>query len=226
MENERKIRSFVLRKGRITAREQHGLDTCWAKHGVVVEEGVRLNFRQLFDNDKPVVLDIGFGMGAALVEMAQRDQSRNYIGVEVFLRGIGSVLSSIEELGLSNLKVINHDALELLINHISAESISKCCVFFPDPWHKHKHKKRRLINYEFIDILSGRMSNEGILHIATDWDDYAAQCVRILQQHSAYEVLDCSQGNSISPRLMTKYEARGLALGHDIHDIFCRKISQ
>jgi tRNA (guanine-N7-)-methyltransferase len=221
MSKRREIKSFVLRQGRMSQREKIGLGEFWPLYGIDIKNDSMLNFKRLFGNTNPVVLDIGFGMGTALVEAARQNKSTNYVGVEVFLRGIGSTLHSIHDHGLGNLKIVNHDAVELLKKHIPDHSLSKCCIFFPDPWHKSKHKKRRLINDTFLGVLSLKLIKGGGLHIATDWEDYAQSCEVLLRLSKEFVNLRVVKGGEkgVLSRLETKYERRGVLRGHKIFDL-------
>ena len=224
MNNRREIKSFVLRKGRMSKRERIGLDKFWRCYGIDIESESALDFKSIFGNANPVVLDIGFGMGATLVDSARQHPATNYIGIEVFLRGIGSTLHAIHDHKLDNLKIVNHDAVQVLVNNVLDHSLSKCCVFFPDPWHKSKHKKRRLINEGFLNVLSKKLIKGGVLHIATDWKDYAESCESLLRMNKGFVDLEVVKGGGgeLLSRSETKYERRGLLKGHEIFDLVAK----
>ncbi len=218
---KRPIKSYVLRQGRMTAKQRHGLDQLWGQYGVELQSGQRLKTQQLFPSAQPLVLEIGFGMGESLLRAAMRDPQRNYLGIEVHRPGVGSLLNEIKEAGITNLRVICHDAVEVLSDYLPDEVIEECWILFPDPWHKKKHHKRRLITSEFLTLLAKKIRNKGVLHVATDWEDYAHWCMDLLKEHASFTNSEAGDGfsNFNEFRGTTKFERRGLSLGHGIWDI-------
>ena len=224
-EHKRKIRSFVRREGRLTHGQQHALETLWPVYGIDADTR-RLDFRLMFGNDHPVILEIGFGNGESLAAMAQALPENNYIGIEVHRPGVGHLLKLIEEKGLSNLRVMSDDAVEILTRQIPAGSLSGVQLFFPDPWHKKKHHKRRIVQSDFVHLLATRLKSGGFFHMATDWQDYAVHMLEVMQASNDFE--NCSEIGDYVPRPghrpITKFEQRGHRLGHGVWDlIFTRK---
>ena len=221
MDKKRSIKSYVLRQGRMTAKQRYGLDQLWGEYGVDLPSGQRLKTQMLFPSAQPLVLEIGFGMGESLLRAAQNDPDRNYLGIEVHRPGVGSLLNEISEAGISNLKVICHDAVEVLSDYLPDGVIAECWILFPDPWHKKKHHKRRLVTTEFLTLVAKKICNQGVLHIATDWEEYAHWCMDLLKKHESF--INTEAGDEFSCfnefRGSTKFERRGLRLGHGIWDI-------
>lgn len=219
---KRTIRSFVLRQGRLTKGQEHALTHLWPIFGIDYQSGTNIEF----NHSQPTVLEIGFGMGASLVEMAKAAPNKNFIGIEVHKPGVGACLMAIEDNQLSNLKVMCHDAVEVLENMIPDNSLDKVQIFFPDPWHKARHNKRRIIQPEFVNLISQKLKSGGILHLATDWQHYAEHMLEVLSNADAFTNL--SPTNDYVPRPedrpITKFEKRGQNLGHGVWDLqFIRK---
>ncbi|MCX8639515.1 tRNA (guanosine(46)-N7)-methyltransferase TrmB [Gilliamella sp. B3172] len=214
---KRTIRSFVLRQGRLTKGQEHALTHLWPIFGIDYQSGTNIEF----NHSQPTVLEIGFGMGASLVEMAKAAPSKNFIGIEVHKPGVGACLMAIEDNQLSNLKVMCHDAVEVLENMIPDNSLDKVQIFFPDPWHKARHNKRRIIQPEFVNLISQKLKSGGILHLATDWQHYAEHMLEVLSNADAFTNL--SPTNDYVPRPedrpITKFEKRGQNLGHGVWDL-------
>jgi tRNA (guanine-N7-)-methyltransferase len=220
--NMRQVKSYVLRRGRMTAKQREAVGLYWEAYGVDLVDGKKLDFLQLFGNDSPVVMDIGFGMGDTLVAAAESDPERNYLGVEVHYPGVGSILNQIRERELTNIKVVQEDAVKIVSDYLEDAQLAECSILFPDPWHKKKHNKRRLINQDFLDLVGKKLKPQGALLIATDWLDYAQQCVSLLEAHPLFNRFDSSQAGGKSAlfrRKQTKFETRGLRLGHKITNI-------
>jgi tRNA (guanine-N7-)-methyltransferase len=218
------IRSFVRREGRITARQLSGLQKYFSQFGLVSGTGF-LDFSSVFSRDASTILEIGFGMGASLAEMAEAHPENNYIGVDVHRPGAGNLLSLIAEKKLSNVRVFTEDAVAVLEHAIQASSLSAIYVFFPDPWPKKRHQKRRLIQPSLVALLRTKLKAGGILHLATDWEDYALQMMAVL---SAAEGWENQAGiGQFMPRPdyrpLTKFEARGQRLGHGVWDLIFQK---
>lgn len=222
---KRTIRSFVLRQGRLTKAQQRALSTLFPQYGLKLTQKP-VNWNDVFGRTAPLVLEIGFGMGQSLVEQAQATPEMNFIGVEVHRPGIGSTLAAIEKMGLTNLRVVEGDALEVLTYMVSEHSLERVQLFFPDPWPKKRHHKRRIVNRAFADLVACRLKPGGQLHMATDWTPYAEHMLAVLDVHPAFE-------NSAGPgnytprpayRPLTKFELRGERLGHSVHDlVYIRK---
>lgn len=222
----RKIRSFVRREGRLTKGQQRALDELLPVFGLDPQDKETLDYRVIFENDHPVHLEIGFGNGQTLTHMAAANPETNYLGVEVHRPGVGNVLLQIEERSLKNVRVICQDAVELVNDHLPDEGLAAIYIFFPDPWHKKRHHKRRLIQPEFVTSLRQKLKANGILHLATDWEDYAMHMQDVMQQVDGFENL-AGEGNfSERPdyRPITKFEQRGLRLGHGVWDLIFKKV--
>jgi len=168
----RKIQSFVKRSGRLSKAQVIGLYELWPNYGVSLSDN-QISFVELFLNSHDVTLEVGFGNGDSLLEMAIQQPKQNFLGIEVYEAGIGRLINEANKHQLSNLKIIKEDAVEVLQNHIPDHSLSKFQLFFPDPWHKKRHHKRRIIQTSFLDILTKKLKIDGIVHIAPDWEVYA-----------------------------------------------------
>ncbi|GAB6068463.1 tRNA (guanosine(46)-N7)-methyltransferase TrmB [Methylothermus subterraneus] len=216
----RRIRSFVRREGRLTSAQERALQTLWPRYGLPTDRP--LDPGAFFPRPAPLILEIGFGNGESLVEMASRFPEFNYLGVEVHRPGVGHLLLRLAQLGLENVRVSCADAVDFL-SDLAAETCQRINIFFPDPWPKKRHHKRRLIQPPFVALLASRLQPGGILHVATDWPDYAHHIQCILSQYPALQAIDPQA--LIPPRPLTKYEQRGRRLGHPIQDLAYRKDS-
>jgi len=234
----KKIRSFVLREGRFTKAQREAIEQLLPVYGLLVDrnpsaspqddttchsEGARateesqvLDFNQIFQRDAETILEIGFGMGDTLVAMAEQEPDKNFIGIEVFRPGIGAILNQIHAKQLKNIRIIYHDAVEVLQNNIADHNLAKIQIFFPDPWPKRRHHKRRLIQSEFIDLVRQKLKPNGILHIATDWEDYAKYITKILDQAKGW--CNLTEKNQFN-RPITKFEQKGKKLNHQIWEM-------
>lgn len=216
----RPIRSFVRRQGRMSDAQKSALKTLWSKHGLVVPS-TPYNFATIFSQPGPLCLEIGFGMGESLIEMAKNDHKKNFIGVEVHKPGVGNLLINIEKYQLHNIRIFNTDVKDVLLKAISDQSLDALHIFFPDPWQKQRHHKRRLIQPEFSQLLRVKLKIGGILHLATDWEDYAHHMMNVLSNIEG--LINLAGHGHFSPRpdyrLMTKYEKRGEKLGHKVRDL-------
>ncbi|MCB5190259.1 tRNA (guanosine(46)-N7)-methyltransferase TrmB [Methylobacillus arboreus] len=220
---KRPIRSFVLRQGRLTHGQQRALDELMPVFGVSYAPGL-LDFDELFGRNSSLkILEIGFGMGESTARIAQSQPDRDFLGVEVHTPGVGSLLKQIGELELKNLRIVQHDAVEVLQHMIADASLDGVHIFFPDPWHKKRHHKRRLIQAGFIKLLCSKMKVGAYLHVATDWQEYAEWVLEILQQEPLLE--NTAQDYAPKPdyRPLTKFENRGIKLGHGVWDIVFRR---
>lgn len=222
----RKIRSFVLRQGRSTKAQDHALEKNWPVFGLSCDDQ-ELDFKKVFENPQgKLILEIGFGNGHSLAQMAKGNPDKNYIGVEVHRPGVGALLMEIERLAITNIRCFHHDAIDVLKGTIPDHSLDTVQLFFPDPWPKNKHYKRRLVKTEFLDLLALKLKKGGIFHMATDWQDYARDAMKILATHGGFE--NTQQGMSFSPRPesrpKTRFEQRGENLGHGVFDLIFKKV--
>ncbi|MGQ8365460.1 tRNA (guanosine(46)-N7)-methyltransferase TrmB [Glaciecola sp. 1036] len=219
-----KVKSFVKREGRLTKAQAKALEDHWPTMGLSVDMGM-LDFTQVFEREAPTVLEIGFGMGTSLVEMAENAKDMNFIGIEVHRPGVGSCLAEAAEKGLTNLKVFEHDAIEVLAKCIPDESLQRLQLFFPDPWHKKRHHKRRIVQSEFVENVRKKLKLGGELHMATDWEPYAEHMIEVMQQSTDFENTAIGSDFVERPdyRPLTKFEARGHRLGHGVWDIIFRR---
>jgi tRNA (guanine-N7-)-methyltransferase len=218
----RSIRSFVTRAGRMGPGQTRALAELGPRF-LLPYAGARFDFATSFGRVAPLVLEIGFGMGDATAQIAQAQAQIDFIGVEVHTPGVGALLKRIGELGLTNLRLIQHDAVEVLEQMIAPRSLAGVHVFFPDPWHKKRHHKRRLIQAEFVRLLVQRIAPSGYLHCATDWQPYAEQMLEVLGAEPALR--NTAPGFAPRPdyRPLTKFENRGLRLGHGVWDLVFAK---
>lgn len=221
----RHIRSFVRREGRITVAQQRALQTLWPRFGVTPDSAV-LDLNLIFGRRAPRILEIGFGMGDSLLGCASAHPEIDYLGIEVHTPGIGSVLRKLDELNLSNVRVINDDALEVLRRHISDASFDAIYVYFPDPWPKKRHHKRRLIQPEFMALAATKLKLGGRLHLATDWENYALSMLETVSATPQFRNIS-GTGQFVSSqenRPETKFERRGRALGHGVWDLIVERV--
>lgn len=224
-EQRRTIRSFVLREGRLTPAQERAFRELWPRFGLDWIPETPINLHRLFGNDRPVVLEIGFGNGESLATMAEHDPERNWLGIEVHRPGVGHLLLEIERRGIENLRLMRHDALEVLEQGFAPASLERVQLFFPDPWPKRRHHKRRILNARLIAQLTRCLRPGGIFHAATDWEPYAEQMLDTLD---AVETLENTAGRGhYAPRPayrpLTKFEQRGERLGHRVHDLLYRR---
>ncbi|MPZ45215.1 MAG: tRNA (guanosine(46)-N7)-methyltransferase TrmB [Betaproteobacteria bacterium] len=221
MNEQRSIRSYVLRQGRMTDAQRAAHERLLPRYGLPYSHAP-LDFARVFLRSAPVVLEIGFGMGETSAEIAASTPQSDYLGVEVHAPGVGSLLRMIEARELTNLRIVQHDAAEVVEHMIAAASLSGIHIFFPDPWPKKRHHKRRLLQVSFARLLVTRLRPGGYLHVATDWQDYAEWIVDVLGQT---ELENSAERYAPRPayRPLTKFERRGLALGHAVHDIVFRR---
>lgn len=221
---KRPIRSFVLRQGRLTGAQQRAIDSGMPKYGVsYVPELLDLN--ALFGRaESPKILEIGFGMGETTARIAQSLPERDFLGIEVHTPGVGSLLKQMDELQLGNLRIIQHDAVEVLNHMLQDASLDGVHIFFPDPWPKKRHHKRRLIQADFVKLLCSKLKAGAYIHVATDWQEYAEWVLEILKAEPllANTVEDYAPKPAYRP--LTKFENRGIKLGHGVWDlIFVRQ---
>ena len=225
-DNRDHIRSFVLRLGRVTEAQQRSVDELMPKWGIPYCPAP-LDMDAAFGRSAPRILEIGFGMGETTAKIAAAHPHNDYLGVEVFMAGCGGLLKQIGEHGLSNVRLIRHDAVEVLRDMIAPASLAGAHIFFSDPWPKKRHHKRRLIQPPFIRLLATRLAPGAYLHLATDWEDYAMQMREVLLAEPQLENTADAELGGFAPRPdyrpLTKFEQRGLRLGHGVWDLVFRK---
>lgn len=207
--NQRPVRSYVLRQGRMTPAQEKALRDLWALYGLDPTQG-------LIEIKSPIILEIGFGMGQSLATQAKAHPENHYIGIEVHKPGVGSLLSQIQKEDIRNIRIFCCDAIDVLKNNIADHSLDKVQVFFPDPWPKKRHHKRRLIQESFVKLIYQKLKPKGILHIATDWENYAEYIQDIIDQTKLFEKIKVTPEEQRPP---TKFETRGKKLGHDVWDL-------
>jgi len=222
--SSRSIRSFVIRNGRITEAQQRALDELWPKYGIEAA-GMPLDLEAVFARRAPLTVEIGFGNGDNLLALAAAHPERSYLGIEVHRPGIGRLLLALETQGLSNVRVICRDAVEVLEQRLSRRCINELLILFPDPWPKKRHHKRRLVQPEFVALAAERLAAAGVLRLATDWEPYAQEMLLTLQANR--ELRNLSPQGGFMPRHeerpVTRFERRGERLGHGVWDLaFCR----
>tara|TARA_B100001094_G_C18184784_1_gene803082 strand:- start:1427 stop:2098 length:672 start_codon:yes stop_codon:yes gene_type:complete len=215
----RTIRSYVKRKGRITDGQNLAIKNLWSNYGVDFKKEI-LNLPSLFCNENPVHLEVGFGDGESLIKQAQLSPKNNYIGIEVHDPGIGHCLLQIENYNLSNIKIFSHDAIEVLEEQIGDASLERINIYFPDPWPKKKHHKRRIIQLAFLDLLYDKLFSKGLLCIATDWKNYKEHINFSIKKNGKFKPVQYHEhkGDKAIDRPTSKFEQRGLKKGHKIWD--------
>ncbi len=216
----RTIKSFVMRAGRMTEGQQRGLDQGLSKFGLKLEDGLQ-DFDAVFGRRAPRTFEIGFGMGHSLLEMAAAAPEQDFIGVEVHRPGVGALLNGLLTQNLSNVRVYSCDALEVLRNCVADNSLDRLMLFFPDPWHKARHHKRRIVQLEFAELVRQKLKVGGVLHMATDWQPYAEYMLEVMNAAPGYQNLaaDGSYVPRPAERPITKFERRGERLGHGVWDL-------
>jgi tRNA (guanine-N7-)-methyltransferase len=217
----RPIRSFVMRAGRMTVGQTRALEDLWPRYGLDYSPAA-LDLDAVFGRRAPRTLEIGFGNGEHLARLAAAHPERDYLGIEVHRPGVGHLLMLAEKTGLANLRVSDHDAVEVLREQIPAAGLDEVLVLFPDPWHKKRHHKRRLIQPPFVELLASRLAAGGVLRLATDWEEYALQMLDVLRGASALFTNLSSTGDWMprpDERAPTRFEKRGARLGHGVWDL-------
>ncbi len=217
------IKSFVRRTGRLSWRQRQALACHWSGYGVAMEKKL-INLDDLFNRKAPKILEIGFGMGHTLCELAHSHPDKDFIGVDVHLPGIGSLLADCTEKALTNVKIFNADVFDLLRFCIADNTLTAVLLFFPDPWPKRRHHKRRMVQTPFIELLATKLLPGGLLHIATDWSPYAEHIQTVMTQADCFRVAPSEEVAGVLPRPMTKFEIRGKNLGHPIQDFLYNRI--
>jgi tRNA (guanine-N7-)-methyltransferase len=221
---KRPIRSYILRQGRITAAQTKAIQDNFQKHAVNFENKI-INFGDIFKNkNSDLILEIGFGMGTSTAEIAKSNLNKNYIAIEVHSPGVGNLLKLIQESDIRNLKIIQHDAVEVLNEMIKNDSLDGIHIFFPDPWPKKRHHKRRLIQSNLLKLIAQKIKKSGYLHIATDWEDYALWIIDLLDKEDSLEKTSDDFFKKPDYRPLTKYENRGIKLGYRVWDMIYSRI--
>jgi tRNA (guanine-N7-)-methyltransferase len=220
----RRIRSFVLREGRMTPAQQRAFDEHWARYGLDYQGDAR-DLSAVFGRSAPRVLEIGFGNGEALAWASEHDLARDFIGVEVHGPGVGRLMNALAERDARNVRIYKHDAVEVLQHDIAPGALAEARIWFPDPWHKKRHNKRRLVQPEFVALLASRMAPDGLLHLATDWQPYAEHMLETMEAAPDwYNALGPAQyAEKPAWRIETHFERRGLKLGHGVWDLLYRR---
>ncbi len=222
---QRRIRSFVMRTGRITEGQKKALDQGWSRFGLALDNG-ELDLATTFNRRAPVVFEIGFGNGDSLFEMAQLAPEKDFIGVEVHTPGVGRLMHHVLDASLENVRVFQEDAVDVLRHCIPDNSLATVQIFFPDPWHKKRHHKRRIVQPEFAQLVRRKLAADGTIHMATDWENYAEHMLDVMEAAEGFEnTAGAGQYQPGRPpqRPETKFEQRGKRLGHGVWDLIFRK---
>ena len=221
----RKIRSFVRREGRMTAAQQLALQQFWPAYGL--EPDRVLDVQQVFGRSAGLTLEIGFGNGATLASLASSQPEGNFIGIEVHRPGVGRLLQVLQQQQLTNVRIYCADATEVLATCIPDASLERVLLLFPDPWPKQRHHKRRIVQLPFIDLLATKLSAGGVLHMATDWEDYAHHMLEVMAASAAFR--NCAGQGQFAARpgyrIATRFEQRGTALGHRVRDLLFERLA-
>lgn len=215
------IRSFVLRQGRMTGGQERAFTTLWPTYGVDLQDGMTLDAQTLFADGRDMVLEIGFGNGESLVEMAAGAPETGFLGIEVHRPGVGHAMLKAAGAGISNLRIVRHDAVEVLRDYIADNTLARVQIYFPDPWPKARHHKRRLVQKPFTDLLWRKLRADGEVHCATDWEEYAMWMRDVFQNDTKWRNVGGGDGFAEQPsfRPQTKFERRGLNKGHGVWDL-------
>lgn len=222
---EFRIRSFALRQGRLSQGQQNAIDALWPTFGLELQDQL-IDLTTVFGREAPTIVEIGFGMGTSLAAMAEANPDKNYIGIEVHRPGIGALLKLVGEKKLTNVRVFNDDAIEVLARCIPKASLAGLYLFFPDPWHKKRHNKRRILQAEFAQTVADHLKQGGHFHMATDWEHYAQQMMEVMSEAPNYRNTAGDQAYTPRPdyRPLTKFEQRGHRLGHGVWDLIFERI--
>lgn len=219
--SRRRIRSYVLRQGRVSPAQQRAVDTLLPRFGIPYAPNP-VDLEKVFGRQAPKILEIGFGMGDSTASIARAHREIDYLAIEVHTPGVGNLLKLIDSQEISNVRIIQHDAVEVLDNMLAAGILDGAHIFFPDPWHKARHNKRRLIQPPFVEMLVDKIRPGGYIHVATDWQDYAEQILNVLSNVPQLENTAADYAPRPDYRPLTKFEQRGLRLGHDVWDLVFR----
>lgn len=224
-DKKRAIRSYVLRQGRITAGQERAFAEHWPRYGLEVDDALRLDAPALFGDNRDLILEIGFGNGDSLVQMAAAAQEAGYIGIEVHRPGVGHALLAAAAADIDNLRLIRHDAVVILRDHVADGTLARVQIYFPDPWPKARHHKRRIVQQPFTDLIWRKLRAGGEIHCATDWAAYAEWMRDVFAGDPKWHNLGNADGYAPRPdwRPQTKFERRGERLGHGVRDLRYRK---
>ena len=222
---KKSIRSYVVRAGRMTDGQRNAFDTSWPTYGLKLADGA-IDTDAVFGRTGPKVLEIGFGMGDSLLQMAAAEPETDFIGIEVHPPGVGTLMNTAKAEGISNLRIYLADANDVLEECFASQSIDRLQLYFPDPWHKKKHNKRRIVQPQFVQLVREKLRPGGVLHMATDWEHYAEQMLETLDAAEGFENIAGIGQYSSRPdyRPMTKFEKRGERLGHGVWDLIYKKL--
>ena len=222
--NPSRIRSYIRRQGRATVGQKSALEQYWDKY--CLDPDKSYDYDQAFDRSAPLIVEIGFGNGGSLAEMAEANPQLNYLGIEVHRPGVGHLMLLLEQKGLTNVRIYHHDAIEILEHKISDHCLAGVHLFFPDPWQKRRHHKRRIVRPAFVELLNKKLHSNGYVHAATDWEHYAKAMLAVLSAGSGMVNMSTSNDYCERPeyRPLTKFEKRGLRLGHGVWDLIFKKV--
>ena len=221
LSSKRVNRSFVLRQGRMTDAQKAAQAQLWEQYGLAFN-AKGMNVQSAFECPQPLIVEVGFGMGHSLVAMAKAQPHHNFLGIEVHLPGVARTCMELAEHGLKNVRLVRHDALDVLEHGLTEGSVDKLLLLFPDPWPKKRHHKRRIVQTDFIERVHRVLVPQGVWHVATDWDEYAQFILEKMDQHPLFDRLSPEKA-ARHVRVETKFERRGLRLGHAIHDLHFSK---
>ena len=220
-----KVKSYVKREGRLTKGQAKSLETYWPSMGIEYQD-TTIDLRDVYGRDANTVVEIGFGMGKSLVEMADAAPEVNFLGIEVHRPGVGSCIGDAGEKQLSNIRLMEYDAVEVLKNMLQDKSLHRVQLYFPDPWHKKRHHKRRIVQPEFVELVRQKLAIGGTFHMATDWEPYAESMLEIMKEAPGFS--NTAQDGDFVPRPdyrpITKFETRGQKLGHGVWDLIFERI--
>ena len=222
---QRRIKSFVMRTGRMTEGQKFSMDKGWPRFGLELSKA-QVNWLEIFGRDAPRVFEIGFGNGDSLFEMARQAPEKDFIGVEVHTPGVGRLLHHILDSGTTNIRIYKEDAVEILTHCVPDNSLNTVQLFFPDPWHKKRHHKRRIVQPEFAQLVRRKLQAGGTFHMATDWENYAEHMMEVMEAAEGFENTAGNaryQSGRPTHRPETKFEQRGKKLGHGVWDLIYRK---
>lgn len=223
---QKTIRSYVIRSGRITPSQEKAIAEDWLTFGLDLTRGAQALDSAFTHTSAEYIVEIGFGMGDSLLEMAEQNPAQNFIGIEVHVPGVGRLMSEARKRNVQNLRIFCADALDVLRDCIADNSLTRVQLYFPDPWHKSRHHKRRIVQSEFVALVAQKLTAGGVLHMATDWEPYAEVMLEVASAHSQLKNLAGDSQYSARPdyRPETKFERRGERLGHVVNDLLFQKI--
>lgn len=222
---KRTIRSFVMRTGRLTEGQAGALERVWPKLGLEADQDFIVE--EVFENPQaPLVFEIGYGTGDSLIQMAKAESEKNFVGIEVHTPGVGRLLHNAETEGLTNLRTFKDDAVQIFENHVPEACIDRMQLYFPDPWHKKRHHKRRIVQPEFVEVVRRKLKIGGVWHMATDWENYAEHMLEVMNGAPGFKSLSPNNTYVEKPdfRPHTKFEARGERLGHGVWDLMFERV--